>query len=121
MKEFYHRIGKKYELVWADEFNYSEKPNPKIDQKFHLKLNIGIGGDLDGRKGIDDSVFPQQMVVDYVRVYQEVEQSAGQLVVLRRLQRLRESEASLVQSLAYNHAINAALAHTPESFDVIKR
>jgi len=41
-----------------------------FDQPFHLKLNIAIGGGLGGQKGIDDSVFPQQMVVDYVRVYQ---------------------------------------------------
>lgn len=41
-----------------------------FDQPFHLKLNIAIGGMLGGRMGIDDSVLPQQMVVDYVRVYQ---------------------------------------------------
>jgi len=41
-----------------------------FDQNFHLKLNIAIGGGLGGKKGIDNAVFPQQMVVDYVRVYQ---------------------------------------------------
>jgi beta-glucanase (GH16 family) len=41
-----------------------------FDQNFHLKLNIAVGGGLGGKKGIDDSVFPQQMVVDYVRIYQ---------------------------------------------------
>ena len=41
-----------------------------FDQPFHLKLNIAIGGGLGGQKGIDDSVFPQQMVIDYVKVYQ---------------------------------------------------
>ncbi len=41
-----------------------------FDQNFHLKLNIAIGGGLGGREGIDNTVFPQQMVVDYVRVYQ---------------------------------------------------
>jgi len=41
-----------------------------FDQNFHFKLNIAIGGGLGGKKGIDDSVFPQQMVIDYVRVYQ---------------------------------------------------
>jgi beta-glucanase (GH16 family) len=41
-----------------------------FDQPFHLKLNIAIGGGFGGQKGIDDSVFPQQMLVDYVRVYQ---------------------------------------------------
>ena len=42
-----------------------------FDQKFHLKMNIAVGGMLGGRKGIDDSVFPQKMLVDYVRVYQK--------------------------------------------------
>ena len=41
-----------------------------FDQKFYLKLNVAIGGGLGGKKGIDDTVFPQQMVIDYVRVYQ---------------------------------------------------
>ena len=42
-----------------------------FDQKFHLILNVSVGGMLGGKKGIDDSVFPQQMVVDYVRVFQK--------------------------------------------------
>jgi beta-glucanase (GH16 family) len=41
------------------------------DQPFHWIINLAIGGDW-GRAGgpIDDSVFPQRMLVDYVRVYQ---------------------------------------------------
>jgi beta-glucanase (GH16 family) len=41
------------------------------DQPFHLILNIAVGG-MWGRSGggIDDSIFPQQMRVDYVRVYE---------------------------------------------------
>ena len=42
-----------------------------FDQKFHLKLNIAFGGSLGGLNGINDTIFPQQMVVDYVRVYQK--------------------------------------------------
>jgi beta-glucanase (GH16 family) len=40
------------------------------DQPFHLILNIAVGGAW-GRAGgpIDDSIFPQQMLVDYARVY----------------------------------------------------
>ncbi len=41
-----------------------------FDQNFCLKLNNAIGGMWGAQKGIDDTVFPQQMVVDYVRVYQ---------------------------------------------------
>ena len=41
------------------------------DQPFHLVLNLAIGGAW-GRAGggIDDSQFPQRMLIDYVRVYQ---------------------------------------------------
>ncbi|WP_238988414.1 glycerophosphodiester phosphodiesterase family protein [Aureibaculum marinum] len=42
-----------------------------FDQRFYLILNVAVGGMLGGQKGIDDSVFPQQMVVDYVRVFQQ--------------------------------------------------
>ncbi len=41
-----------------------------FDQKFYLILNVAVGGGLGGKKGIDDNIFPQRMVVDYVRVYQ---------------------------------------------------
>ncbi|MBT8096362.1 MAG: family 16 glycosylhydrolase [Woeseia sp.] len=41
------------------------------DQPFNLILNIAVGG-MWGRSGggIDDSIFPQRMEVDFVRVYQ---------------------------------------------------
>ncbi|MCL4115714.1 UNVERIFIED_CONTAM: hypothetical protein GTU68_003852 [Idotea baltica] len=42
-----------------------------FDQKFYLILNVAVGGMLGGKKGVDDSVFPQQMLVDYVRVFQK--------------------------------------------------
>lgn len=41
-----------------------------FDKRFHLLLNVAVGGNWGGQKGIDDSVFPRTMVVDYVRVYQ---------------------------------------------------
>ena len=41
-----------------------------FDQEFHLILNIAVGGNWGGKYGVDDSIFPQTMEVDYVRVYQ---------------------------------------------------
>lgn len=41
-----------------------------FDQRFHLLLNIAIGGSWGGVNGVDDSIFPQRMEVDYVRVYE---------------------------------------------------
>ena len=40
------------------------------DQPFHLLLNIAVGGEWGGQKGIDEAAFSQQMLVDYVRFYQ---------------------------------------------------
>lgn len=42
-----------------------------FDQRFHLLINIAVGGGWGGTQGIDDSVFPQRMLVDYVRVYEQ--------------------------------------------------
>jgi len=45
-----------------------------FDQPFFLKLNLAIGGMWGGRRGIDDSIFPQKFLIDYVRVYQRTPQ-----------------------------------------------
>lgn len=44
-----------------------------FDQNFYLILNVAVGGMWGGQKGIDDSIFPQKMLVDYVRVYQKLD------------------------------------------------
>ena len=41
-----------------------------FDQKFHLLLNLAVGGNLPGPPA-PNTVFPQSMEVEYVRVYQE--------------------------------------------------
>ncbi|NLB64438.1 MAG: family 16 glycosylhydrolase [Fibrobacter sp.] len=53
---------------FARHGNFNQWP---FDQRFHLILNIAVGGDWGAAKGIDDSYFPQQMLIDYVRVYQK--------------------------------------------------
>ncbi|RIJ42797.1 glycoside hydrolase family 16 protein [Pontibacter oryzae] len=40
-----------------------------FDKRFHILLNLAVGGDWGGAQGVDASVFPQAMEVDYVRVY----------------------------------------------------
>jgi len=54
-----------------DNKNKSAKEWP-FDERFHLILNIAVGGNWGGRKGIDTQIWPQQMIIDWVRVYQEV-------------------------------------------------
>lgn len=43
-----------------------------FDKTFHLLLNIAVGGNWGGVQGVDDTVFPATMVVDYVRVYKMI-------------------------------------------------
>lgn len=59
-----------------DPKDYKKTPTYKewpFDKRFHLLLNIAVGGNWGGAKGMDDSIYPVQMVVDYVRVYQSKE------------------------------------------------
>lgn len=42
---------------------------PFSDSHF-LLMNIAVGGNLGGVKGVDDSIFPATMQIDYVRIWQ---------------------------------------------------
>ncbi len=42
--------------------------------KFFMILNIAVGGDWGGAQGIDNTVFPATMLVDYVKVYKMIPQ-----------------------------------------------
>ncbi len=44
-----------------------------FDQPHYLILNIAVGGAWGGQKGVDDGIFPQKMLVDYVRVCEQAE------------------------------------------------
>jgi beta-glucanase (GH16 family) len=73
-----------YQMTWTadyvafgvDNVNYFRFDNPKtgdkkawpFDAPQYLLLNLAIGGAMGGT--VDDSIFPVQMEVDYVRVYQ---------------------------------------------------
>ncbi len=41
-----------------------------FDQSFYLILNLAVGGNWGGQKGVDETIWPQRMEVDWVRVYQ---------------------------------------------------
>lgn len=64
--------------VYVDDKLYFTFVNEKkgfqvwpFDKRFHLLLNVAVGGNWGGAKGIDDSIFPRSMAVEYVRVYQK--------------------------------------------------
>lgn len=61
-------------LTWLlDEKPYfSTEGGPPFDQRFHLIVNLAVGGtwsESSGAGGVDALVFPTTFEVDYVRVY----------------------------------------------------
>lgn len=42
-----------------------------FDNKMFLLLNIAVGGNWGGTKGVDETIFPVRMEIDYVRVYRK--------------------------------------------------
>ncbi|HZF14650.1 MAG TPA: glycoside hydrolase family 16 protein [Steroidobacteraceae bacterium] len=76
----------RYQLTWMHDkivigyddqryFEFAREANAGHDQWPYdapesLLLNIAVGGDWGGIKGVDDAIFPVRMEIDYVRVYQ---------------------------------------------------
>lgn len=59
----------KYYSVQKSALGSTEAEWP-FDQPFYLILNVAVGGNWGGQKGVDETIWPQRMEVDYVRVYQ---------------------------------------------------
>lgn len=60
--------GNFYFSFGNDKTGYEAWP---FDNKMHLLLNIAAGGNWGGQKGVDETIWPQKMEIDYVRVYQQ--------------------------------------------------
>lgn len=75
-----------YSMEWSerevnfsiDSVSYFSYFNPGLGfdgwpyyKDFFMILNVAVGGNWGGIQGVDDTIFPQQMVIDYVRVYQK--------------------------------------------------
>lgn len=56
------------QLVYTFEPEQRTEEVWPFDQPFYLLLNLAIGGNFGGPE-VDDGIFPQEFVVDYVRVY----------------------------------------------------
>ncbi len=85
IEEEFHNYG----ILWSEDyikfyldhidsvkltFNKPENPtqeNWPFDKPFYFLLNVAVGGNWGGQKGVDDSIFPSTMEIDHVRVYQE--------------------------------------------------
>ncbi|NNV54100.1 glycoside hydrolase family 16 protein [Limnovirga soli] len=65
---------------YVDDVKYFTYINPNtgvsawpFNKNFFMILNIAVGGNWGGAQGVDDSIFPQQLVIDYVRVYKIIQ------------------------------------------------
>jgi len=58
--EYYFRFGN-------ERSGYEAWP---FDNRMYLLLNLAVGGSWGGQKGVDGSIWPRRMLIDYVRVYQ---------------------------------------------------
>jgi beta-glucanase (GH16 family) len=58
-------------------FSFANDGKGEADWPFskpeYLLLNLAIGGGWGGQQGIDDAIFPQQLRVDWVRVYRDAQ------------------------------------------------
>jgi beta-glucanase (GH16 family) len=70
-----------YSKYMLDDKLVVGKGSAPYNQKFHLILNLAVGGAWASKvnnKGIDESIFPQVLEVDFVRVYQcKLSKSSG--------------------------------------------
>ncbi len=84
IEEEFHNYG----ILWTEEYlrfyiddidniklNFARPANPTNDnwpfsKPFYFLMNIAVGGNWGGLNGVDDTIFPAVMEIDYVRVYQ---------------------------------------------------
>lgn len=58
--------GKCYNTIMNEHLTTKEWP---FDQPFYFILNLAVGGNWGNAYGIDNSIFPAVMEIDYIRVY----------------------------------------------------
>jgi beta-glucanase (GH16 family) len=57
-----------------NEIGYTFAPKEKsdtiwpFDKPFYLILNLAVGGYFGGFE-VDDTIFPQEFIIDYIKVY----------------------------------------------------
>ncbi len=84
IEEEFHNYGvlwtEKYLKFYIDDIknvqlsflrpNTFNEDNWPFAKEFYFLMNIAVGGNWGGIKGVDNEIFPATMEIDYVRVYQ---------------------------------------------------
>lgn len=83
-----------YSIIWAPNFirwyvddqlyalvtpTHLAPHNWPFDQDFHFILNVAVGGNWPGNPD-GTTEFPQEMIVDYVRVYEDSEATSSEVI-----------------------------------------
>lgn len=55
-------------FIWNKQGDWKKWP---FDKPFFVLMNVAVGGNWGGSRGIDDSIFPRRMEIDWVRYYQK--------------------------------------------------
>lgn len=82
-----HAVFHTYAIEWDEEgiawfvddvkYNDLKKNDEGVDgwpfneHKFHLIINLAVGGHWGGAKGIGEDIWPQQLIVDYVKYFEK--------------------------------------------------
>ncbi|CAF1576734.1 unnamed protein product [Adineta ricciae] len=58
----------KHIFTWDKQGDWTKWP---FDKPFFVIMNIAVGGNWGGQRGIDNNIFPGRMEIDWVRFYQQ--------------------------------------------------
>ena len=64
------RIGVDNNYYFEFKNEHSDRTAWPFNEPEYLLLNIAVGGNWGGQKGVDSTIYPLRMEIDYVRVYQ---------------------------------------------------
>lgn len=64
------RIGIDNTMYFQFKNEHSDRNAWPFNEPFYLLLNVAVGGNWGGAKGVDSSIYPLRMEIDYVRVFQ---------------------------------------------------
>jgi beta-glucanase (GH16 family) len=64
------RIGIDNTVYFEYKNEHSDRTAWPFSEPMYLLLNVAVGGNWGGQKGVDSSIYPLRMEVDYVRVFQ---------------------------------------------------
>jgi len=64
------RVGIDNNYYFTFKNEHTDRTAWPFNEPIYLLLNIAVGGNWGGQKGVDSTIYPLRMEIDYVRVYQ---------------------------------------------------